>query len=35
MQVFHGNDQVSTVPRASAKDLVVRKSGENRRWKLV
>lgn len=35
MQIFHVNDRGSTVPRARAKDLVVRKSGENQRWKLA
>ncbi|MEY9965401.1 hypothetical protein ABIA33_003443 [Streptacidiphilus sp. MAP12-16] len=35
IRVFHGEDLITTVPRITHKDLVVRKSGENHRRKVV
>jgi hypothetical protein len=35
IRVFHGDDLVITVPRTTAKGVVVRKSGEYNRRKIV
>jgi hypothetical protein len=35
IRVFHGDELITTVPRTTGKDLVVRKSGEHHRRKVV
>ncbi|WP_374222739.1 hypothetical protein [Streptomyces spinoverrucosus] len=35
IRVFHGDDLITTVPRTTAKGVVVRKSGEYNRRKIV
>ncbi|MDX2644342.1 hypothetical protein PV341_12330 [Streptomyces sp. PA03-1a] len=35
IQVFHGNDLITTVPRTTTKGVVVRKSGECNKRKII